>query len=171
MFCFLLVVPFEDYWKVENSLCFLFFYKKWLINCSFPVIMNLGRSIKGKCFQQLTVPLVKCMIIRSQLSANELFLSISQRRSCRALLPALMSLIQRELLSLLTNLNVFLLAVTMIQKGMICINFCRYICHLTLGGFALTFPLDGVEMNASGIELTNIGSDQTKINLRATAYR
>ncbi|KAM1316453.1 hypothetical protein TB1_019230 [Malus domestica] len=46
-----------------------------------------------------------------------------------------------------------------------------YICHLTLGGFALTFPLDGVEMNASGIELTNIGTDQTKINLRATAYR
>ncbi|ONI35629.1 hypothetical protein PRUPE_1G546900 [Prunus persica] len=42
-----------------------------------------------------------------------------------------------------------------------------YLCHLTLGGFALTFPLDGVEMNTSD----NIGSDQTKINLRATVYR
>ncbi|XP_062026400.1 uncharacterized protein LOC133742740 isoform X3 [Rosa rugosa] len=45
-----------------------------------------------------------------------------------------------------------------------------YIYHLTVGGFALTFPLDGVE-NVSAFQLTNIGSDQTKINLRATIYR
>lgn len=46
-----------------------------------------------------------------------------------------------------------------------------YIYHLTLGGFALTFPLDGVETYVSAFQLTNIGSDQTKINLRATIYR
>ncbi|TXG53459.1 hypothetical protein EZV62_022628 [Acer yangbiense] len=39
-----------------------------------------------------------------------------------------------------------------------------YIYHLTLGGFALVFPLDGMETS-------DIGSDGTKINLRATMYR
>ncbi|TXG48852.1 hypothetical protein EZV62_024727 [Acer yangbiense] len=39
-----------------------------------------------------------------------------------------------------------------------------YIYHLTLGGFALIFPLDGMETS-------DIGSECTKINLRATMYR
>ena len=46
----------------------------------------------------------------------------------------------------------------------------RYIYSLTLGGFALTFSL-----NKSGeqydLQLSQIGSDLTKINLRATVYR
>uniref|UniRef100_A0A2N9J1G6 Queuine tRNA-ribosyltransferase accessory subunit 2 n=1 Tax=Fagus sylvatica TaxID=28930 RepID=A0A2N9J1G6_FAGSY len=46
-----------------------------------------------------------------------------------------------------------------------------YINHLTLGGFALTFPLDGVDVNESYFQLSDIGSDQTKISLRATLYR
>ncbi|XP_057732728.1 uncharacterized protein LOC130948034 [Arachis stenosperma] len=45
-----------------------------------------------------------------------------------------------------------------------------YIYSLTLGGFALTFSLDksGEQHN---LQSDQIGSDSTKINLRATAYR
>ncbi|KAG8633598.1 queuine tRNA-ribosyltransferase accessory subunit 2 [Manihot esculenta] len=46
-----------------------------------------------------------------------------------------------------------------------------YIYNLTLGGFALTFPLDRIETNASGFQSTDMGVDQTKINLKATVYR
>ncbi|KAK7843145.1 uncharacterized protein LOC112006576 [Quercus suber] len=46
-----------------------------------------------------------------------------------------------------------------------------YIYHLTLGGFALTFPFNGVDENESNFQLSDIGSDRTKINLRATVYR
>ncbi|KAB1210932.1 Queuine tRNA-ribosyltransferase subunit QTRTD1 [Morella rubra] len=46
-----------------------------------------------------------------------------------------------------------------------------YICHLTLRGFALTFPLDGIGVNESDCQLGDNGSDRTKINLRATVYR
>lgn len=42
-----------------------------------------------------------------------------------------------------------------------------YIYHLTLGGFALTFPLDVLSTSQS----SDIGSDCTKINLKATIYR
>lgn len=48
---------------------------------------------------------------------------------------------------------------------------CRYIYHLTLGGSALTFPLDGEERHGYDSLLSDIGSDRTKINLRATVYR
>lgn len=47
----------------------------------------------------------------------------------------------------------------------------RYIYHLTLGGFALTFPLGGVGINVSSFDPNNLGSDRSKINLRATIYR
>ncbi|KAK9270428.1 hypothetical protein L1049_026007 [Liquidambar formosana] len=46
-----------------------------------------------------------------------------------------------------------------------------YIYHLTLGGFALTFPLDRIERHSSNFQLSDIGSDYTKINLRATVFR
>ncbi|KAJ0977215.1 hypothetical protein J5N97_012689 [Dioscorea zingiberensis] len=46
-----------------------------------------------------------------------------------------------------------------------------YIYHLTLGGFALTFPLDNEERGAFDSQLSDIGCDGTKINLRATTYR
>ncbi|XP_058090095.1 uncharacterized protein LOC131236726 [Magnolia sinica] len=46
-----------------------------------------------------------------------------------------------------------------------------YINHLTIGGFALTFPLNGDETHAFDSQLSDIGSDGTKINLRATVYR
>lgn len=46
-----------------------------------------------------------------------------------------------------------------------------YIYHLTLGGFALTFPLDGFDVNETDFRSSDIGGDQTKINLRATIYR
>ncbi|KAH9725381.1 Queuine tRNA-ribosyltransferase accessory subunit 2 [Citrus sinensis] len=46
-----------------------------------------------------------------------------------------------------------------------------YIYHLTIGGFALTFPLDRTEKNDYNYQLSDQGSDRTKINLRATVYR
>ncbi|XVF63374.1 hypothetical protein PTKIN_Ptkin09bG0082700 [Pterospermum kingtungense] len=46
-----------------------------------------------------------------------------------------------------------------------------YIYHLTVGGFALTFPLDRIEINASNLPSSDVGSDPRKINLRATMYR
>ncbi|XP_057501819.1 uncharacterized protein LOC130785684 [Actinidia eriantha] len=46
-----------------------------------------------------------------------------------------------------------------------------YIYHLTIGGFALTFPLDRTVGNVSTSQLSDIGSDGTKINLKATVYR
>ncbi|XP_021288328.1 queuine tRNA-ribosyltransferase accessory subunit 2-like [Herrania umbratica] len=46
-----------------------------------------------------------------------------------------------------------------------------YIYHLTLGGFALTFPLDSMEINASNLASSDVGSDLRKINLRATVFR
>ncbi|TYJ35879.1 hypothetical protein E1A91_A05G268700v1 [Gossypium mustelinum] len=46
-----------------------------------------------------------------------------------------------------------------------------YIYHLTLGGFALTFPLDRTEINASNLVPSDVGSDPRKINLRATVFR
>ncbi|XP_020246568.1 queuine tRNA-ribosyltransferase accessory subunit 2-like isoform X3 [Asparagus officinalis] len=46
-----------------------------------------------------------------------------------------------------------------------------YIYHLTLGGFALIFPLDILENNSANQQHSDIGSDCTKINLRATIYR
>ncbi|KDP45649.1 hypothetical protein JCGZ_17256 [Jatropha curcas] len=46
-----------------------------------------------------------------------------------------------------------------------------YVYNLTLGGFALTFPLDQIEMNSSSFQSTEMGIDQTKINLKATVYR
>lgn len=46
-----------------------------------------------------------------------------------------------------------------------------YIYHLTLGGFALIFPLDGDNRNVYDPQLSDIGGDRTKINLRATVYR
>ncbi|XAR57531.1 tRNA-guanine(34) transglycosylase [Bertholletia excelsa] len=46
-----------------------------------------------------------------------------------------------------------------------------YIYHLTLGGFALTIPLDRIERDISYSKLSYTGSDQSKINLKATFYR
>ncbi|XVF30142.1 hypothetical protein REPUB_Repub16aG0031900 [Reevesia pubescens] len=46
-----------------------------------------------------------------------------------------------------------------------------YIYHLTLGGFALTFPLDRIEINTSNLASSDVGSDFRKINLRATVFR
>ncbi|CAL1412589.1 unnamed protein product [Linum trigynum] len=45
-----------------------------------------------------------------------------------------------------------------------------YIYHLTLGGFALTFPLDVLSFAEEFPEKT-MGIDQSKINLKATVYR
>ncbi|MBA0867363.1 hypothetical protein Goshw_029607 [Gossypium schwendimanii] len=47
----------------------------------------------------------------------------------------------------------------------------RYIYHLTLGGFALTFPLDRTQINALNLAPSEVGSDPRKINLRATVFR
>ncbi|PPR86710.1 hypothetical protein GOBAR_AA33981 [Gossypium barbadense] len=47
----------------------------------------------------------------------------------------------------------------------------RYIYHLTLGGFALTFPLDRTQINASNLVPSDVGSDPRKINLRASVFR
>ncbi|KAK4387859.1 Queuine tRNA-ribosyltransferase accessory subunit [Sesamum angolense] len=46
-----------------------------------------------------------------------------------------------------------------------------YIYHLTLGGFALTFPSDGIVKCCSCDELCDDVTDGTKINLKATIYR
>ncbi|XP_012446402.1 uncharacterized protein LOC105769963 [Gossypium raimondii] len=46
-----------------------------------------------------------------------------------------------------------------------------YIYHLTLGGFALTFPLDRTQINALNLAPSDVGSDPRKINLRATVFR
>ncbi|WKA11549.1 hypothetical protein VitviT2T_029038 [Vitis vinifera] len=46
-----------------------------------------------------------------------------------------------------------------------------YIYHLTLGGFALTFPLESIQRHEFDSRLSDVGSDHTKINLRATIYR
>ncbi|GMH17172.1 hypothetical protein Nepgr_019013 [Nepenthes gracilis] len=47
-----------------------------------------------------------------------------------------------------------------------------YIYQLTVGGFALTFPIDNRKTHAiSHYQLCDIGSDLTKINLRAVVYR
>ncbi|XP_020111598.1 queuine tRNA-ribosyltransferase accessory subunit 2-like isoform X1 [Ananas comosus] len=46
-----------------------------------------------------------------------------------------------------------------------------YIYHLTLGGFALVFPLDIVERDNWDSRTDIEGADCTKINLRATIYR
>ncbi|KAL3828414.1 hypothetical protein ACJIZ3_017216 [Penstemon smallii] len=46
-----------------------------------------------------------------------------------------------------------------------------YIYQLTLGGFALTFPLKKFGMHSSDDGPSDIGSDGTKINLKATIYR
>ncbi|GER34207.1 queuine tRNA-ribosyltransferase [Striga asiatica] len=48
----------------------------------------------------------------------------------------------------------------------------RYIYHLTLGAFALTFPLEENGRHNSYVDqLCDAGNDGTKINLRATIYR
>lgn len=49
----------------------------------------------------------------------------------------------------------------------------RYIYHLTVGGFALVFPLNGVNEYEDEVDSQScdFGSDGTKINLRATIYR
>ncbi|XP_010264838.1 PREDICTED: queuine tRNA-ribosyltransferase accessory subunit 2-like isoform X2 [Nelumbo nucifera] len=46
-----------------------------------------------------------------------------------------------------------------------------YIYHLTLGGFALTFQMDRSKEHVPSYQLSKIGSDNAKINLRATIYR
>ncbi|KAJ4713774.1 Queuine tRNA-ribosyltransferase accessory subunit 2 [Melia azedarach] len=46
-----------------------------------------------------------------------------------------------------------------------------YIYHLTMGGFALIFPLDQLEKTACDFQSSDEGSDRAKINLRATVYR
>lgn len=46
-----------------------------------------------------------------------------------------------------------------------------YIYHLTLGGFALTFPVEGNKGEFGDYQLTDTGNDGMKINLRATIYR
>ncbi|CAN6311558.1 unnamed protein product [Urochloa humidicola] len=46
-----------------------------------------------------------------------------------------------------------------------------YIYQLTMGGFALIFPIDMVEEEMQNGLLNNDGGDSTKINLRATTYR
>ncbi|PON59750.1 tRNA-guanine(15) transglycosylase-like [Trema orientale] len=47
----------------------------------------------------------------------------------------------------------------------------EYVYHLTLGGIALTFPPGGVEISGSEFHPGYMGSEQTKINLKATIYR
>lgn len=46
-----------------------------------------------------------------------------------------------------------------------------YIYQLTMGGFALVFPVDMVEREMQNGILNTSGGDSTKINLRATTYR
>lgn len=47
----------------------------------------------------------------------------------------------------------------------------RYIYHLTIGGFALVFPLDNGDGPVHDYVPHYEGGDFTKINLRATIYR
>lgn len=47
----------------------------------------------------------------------------------------------------------------------------RYIYDLTVGGLALTFPVDGTEPRPSNYQFNENVSDFTKINLKATIYR
>lgn len=50
--------------------------------------------------------------------------------------------------------------------------FSSYIYHLTLGGFALTFPLESMETQVTKYQPnSDSGCDGTKINLKATVYR
>ncbi|KAL6905955.1 hypothetical protein ACP4OV_003556 [Aristida adscensionis] len=46
-----------------------------------------------------------------------------------------------------------------------------YVYQLTMGGFALIFPVDMVERQVQSAVFNHNGADSTKINLRATAYR
>ncbi|KAK9756292.1 hypothetical protein RND81_01G087400 [Saponaria officinalis] len=46
-----------------------------------------------------------------------------------------------------------------------------YIYHLTLGGYALTFPVENTVEHISNDDLSDAGGDLTKINLHATVYR
>ncbi|GMN45391.1 hypothetical protein TIFTF001_014578 [Ficus carica] len=46
-----------------------------------------------------------------------------------------------------------------------------YVYHVTLEGFALTFPPSGVDICASEFHPSYDGGERTKINLRATIYR
>ncbi|KAL5993289.1 hypothetical protein ACLOJK_014213 [Asimina triloba] len=56
-------------------------------------------------------------------------------------------------------------------QALISLTLRAYIYHLTTGGYALTFPLNGDDTCAFDSQLSDIGSDSTKINLRATVYR
>jgi len=47
----------------------------------------------------------------------------------------------------------------------------RYIYQLTMGGFALIFPIDMVGKETQNGPFDNDGGDSTKINLRATTYQ
>ncbi|XP_027118055.1 uncharacterized protein [Coffea arabica] len=46
-----------------------------------------------------------------------------------------------------------------------------YVYHLTLGGFALTFPLERNKGDNADYQLSDSGGDDMKINLKATIYR
>nr|XP_027118088.1 queuine tRNA-ribosyltransferase accessory subunit 2-like isoform X2 [Coffea arabica] len=46
-----------------------------------------------------------------------------------------------------------------------------YVYHLTLGGFALTFPLERNKGENADYQLSDSGGDGMKINLKATVYR
>lgn len=46
-----------------------------------------------------------------------------------------------------------------------------YIYDLTVGGLALTFPVDGTKPHPSNYQLSDNASDFSKINLKATIYR
>ena len=95
------------------------------------------------------------------------FTLMLQRRSCRALL--------RELISLTLRMLIILNLVSLSFYDCFSINssiiVCRYIYHLTLGGFALTFPLDGIVEKQPDAHLIDNASDMTKINLRAIVFR
>ena len=47
----------------------------------------------------------------------------------------------------------------------------RYIYQLTMGGFALIFPIEMAEREMQNGIFNSDGGDSTKINLRATIYR
>jgi hypothetical protein len=47
----------------------------------------------------------------------------------------------------------------------------RYIYQLTMGGFALIFPVDMVGREMQNDLFNDDGGDSAKINLRATTYR
>jgi len=129
------------------------------------VIVSLAHNI---CWSEIYV--CACVPISCLMSLS----LILQKRSCRVLLLALICLIPRMYLGPIwfsRILRVPLFDAFVVKNRMHFFTSSRYVYHLTLGGFALTFPLVKTQRRVSSAQLTDVGSDPSKINLKATIYR